>query len=212
LKLVLLARLFDPAAIALALLGALASFLLAGGARHFGIFGRALGPKRVISGKDLEAPVADAFRMRPEDARALISKVSDPFMQRAVAGSLELDPDELGRTLELEMEAQRAVFEEGQQALERAADAADAWGAIGALAGFAAALALREDEAARILFLGFSLRSALWGLLLSRIVLWPMASRLRAADSARLVAMRLAREAVASGGGLRLKRIAEGLK
>jgi flagellar motor component MotA len=168
------------------------SNLAAGGTKGLRAVGRAFAPRRAIDLAQSDLAF-EMFSKPPSVLEAEMAKISDPFMKMALSAAFELGPEALAKTVDLEMEAQRASFEEDAQIWEHTANAADAWGAMGALAGFMLAAAFKDEKAVM-----FSLGCAIWGMALSRLALWPMALRIRAAGSQRLVAMQLAAEAVVS--------------
>ncbi|MDR2750053.1 MAG: hypothetical protein LBC41_05275 [Clostridiales bacterium] len=192
-----LSLLADPVPLFIVCGGALVSNLMAGGAKGLRAAARAFAPRPALDLAPSEL-AADMFMKSPSEMEREIQGVSSKFMRQALLAASELGPEALARTLDLEVEAQSASFEEDALAWEHAANAADAWGALGALAGFILALALRDEEVMRRVWIMFSLRCALWGLIFSRVALWPIAVRVRSSGARTLVSMRLVSEAVVS--------------
>jgi chemotaxis protein MotA len=192
---------FDPPAMAIVLGGVLASAFASFRPKDLLAALRAAKrafEKRRIPLKDaLEAAGAagEAWRMGPSEMGPLLSKVKDPFFRTAISASAEMKGDRLVRSMEAELEVFALSRESGRDVWERLAHSADAWGSIGALAGFACALLFREDEILLKGSLFTALSSSLWGLAVSRLVMWPVWSRLKAADEADILFKRLAAEA-----------------
>jgi chemotaxis protein MotA len=155
--------------------------------------------RRVFSPKDAaEAALAsgEAWKLGPSEMDSNLEKLSDPFLKEAIAMALDLKADTLERALASNLASVELERRKDVSVWEHLASSADAWGSIGALAGFACALVNFEDPVLLRTGLYTALSSALWGLGASLLVFWPVACRLKAADDAENMSMRLFADAI----------------
>jgi chemotaxis protein MotA len=193
---------FDPPAVAMVFGGVLAS--------AFGAFrpkdllkalkasSRAFRRRRFKPKDAVEAALAsgEAWKLGPSEMDSYLEKQSEPFLKESIAMALDLKAETLERALASNLASVALERCKDVSVWEHFAASADAWGTIGALAGFACALVNFEDPVLVRTGLCTALASALWGLGASLLIFWPVACRLKASDDSENMSKRLFAEAI----------------